>query len=260
MIRFDHALVFVANLARAVRDYRALGFTVVPGGAHDGGPTGNALIPFADGSYLELIAFRKLSTRVLLRVVGRLGLIERVTDAPLARRFALRAARGQGLIDTAVCVDALGPVIGKAHQAGLTIDGPVPGRRTAADGSSVEWELGIPEDDALPLFIADVTPRARRVAATPDLRHANGATGVAGVVLPVPDPAAAAARFRDALGILPETPAERGPYSLTIGTTRVVLEAAVGPSDGRPAGIRLRADSPRRLDLQRTHGAIIDLG
>ena len=260
MIRFDHALIFVASLRRAVRDYEALGFTVVPGGAHEGGPTANALIPFADGSYLELIAFRTLSTRLLLRVVARLGLVERVTDAPLARRFALRAARGQGVIDTAVCVDALAPVIATARQAGLTIDGPVPGRRHATDGSSVAWELGIPEDDELPLLIADVTPRALRVAATPGLRHPNGATGVAGVVLPVRDPARAAERFRAVLGLHAPPPAARLPYSLDIGTTRFTLESAADAVDGRPTSLRLAAAAARRLDLRRTHGAVLDLG
>ena len=259
MIRFDHALVFVASLKRAIRDYQALGFTVVPGGVHDGGPTGNALIPFEDGSYLELIAFRKLSTRLLLRMVSRLGLIERVADAPLARRFALRAARGQGLIDTAVCVDALAPLIATAQQSGLTIHGPVPGRRTAADGSPVMWELGIPEDDALPLLIADVTPRALRVAATPGLRHANGATGVAGVIFPVRDPVASAAHLREVFGAAPIA-AERGAYSLDIGTTRLTVEPAAGALDGRPSSLRLVAPTVRRLDPGRAHGAILDLG
>lgn len=259
MIRFDHALVFVANLRRAVRDYQALGFTVVMGGAHDGGPTGNALVPFADGSYLELIAFRKISTRLLLRVLARLGVVERVTDAPLARRFALRAARGQGLIDIAVCVEALAPIIETAERAGRTIHGPVPGRRAAADGSPVVWELGIPQDDELPLLIADVTPRALRVAAPPELRHANGVTGIAGVVLPARDPAASAARFRDVLGVVPRAGGDDGTYSLDIGATRLTLEPAVGPLDGRPTRLRLVAGTARRLDVGRAHGAVLDL-
>jgi hypothetical protein len=76
----------------------------------------------------------------------------------------------------------------------------------------------------------------------------------------VRDPAAAAARLRDVLGVLPETPAERRPYSLAIGTTRFTLEPAAGPIDGRPASVRLLAGAARRLDLRRAHGAIIDLG
>ena len=259
MIRFDHALVFVGDLKRAVRDYRDLGFTVVAGGAHEGGPTGNALIPFADGSYLELIAFRTMSTRLLLRVVAKLGLVERVTDAPLARRFALRAARGQGLIDLAVSVDALAPIIAAAEQSGVTVHGPVPGRRTTTDGSPVVWELGIPQDDALPLLIADVTPRALRVAATAGLRHANGVTGVAGVALAVRDPAAAAGLFRDVLGTGPGAIAPDGTYSLDIGTTKLTLEPAMGPLDGRPKSLRLTAGTARRLDVARAHGAVLDL-
>src|SRR5581483_146322 len=117
----------------------ALGFTVIGGGAHADGPTENALIPFPDGSYLELIAFRSWRTRALLRVVDALGLVERVAGAPLARRFALRAARGEGLIDWAVGVDTF---------AGLDVHGPVEGRR-----GDVAWELGIPDADELPMFI-----------------------------------------------------------------------------------------------------------
>ena len=259
MIRFDHALVFVGSLPRAVRDYRALGFTVVMGGAHEGGPTANALIPFADGTYLELIAFRALRTRLLLRLVARLGLVARVTDAPLARRFALRAASGQGLIDFAIGVDALPPVIEAAERAGVTIHGPVPGRRAAADGSPVAWELGIPQDDEFPLLIADVTPRALRLGDTAGHGHPNGATGVAEVVLPVRDPSTIAARFRDVLGIAPSPAGHGGRPSLDIGTTTLTLEPAVGIVDGRPARLGLTAGAARRLDVARAHGAVLDL-
>ena len=52
----DHLVIVVPELEAAVASYRGLGFTVVPGGRHPIG-THNALIAFADGSYLELIAF-----------------------------------------------------------------------------------------------------------------------------------------------------------------------------------------------------------
>src|SRR5918998_5896519 len=57
-VELDHFVIVVADLDRAIEDYAALGFTVTPGGVHADGRTHNALVPFADGTYLELIAFR----------------------------------------------------------------------------------------------------------------------------------------------------------------------------------------------------------
>jgi hypothetical protein len=53
----DHLVILVSDLELAVRDYESLGFAVTPGGEHADGLTRNALIPFRDGSYLELVAF-----------------------------------------------------------------------------------------------------------------------------------------------------------------------------------------------------------
>ena len=55
----DHIVILVADLDRAQAEYAAAGFTVVPGGEHAGGLTHNALVAFADGTYLELLAFRR---------------------------------------------------------------------------------------------------------------------------------------------------------------------------------------------------------
>src|SRR4051812_10582726 len=51
----DHVLIHAADLDDATRRYTAAGFTVTAGGRHPG-YTHNALVSFADGSYLELIA------------------------------------------------------------------------------------------------------------------------------------------------------------------------------------------------------------
>src|SRR6516164_4502171 len=55
--RLDHVVIRVRDLEEACADYRALGFTVTPGGEHPTLGTRNALIPFEDDTYLELIAF-----------------------------------------------------------------------------------------------------------------------------------------------------------------------------------------------------------
>ncbi|MDH5265076.1 MAG: VOC family protein, partial [Betaproteobacteria bacterium] len=55
----DHVVIAVADLAKAVEDYRALGFTVQIGGRHPGRTSHNALVVFEDGAYLELIAWQE---------------------------------------------------------------------------------------------------------------------------------------------------------------------------------------------------------
>ncbi len=56
-IWLDHLVILVRDLARAAPDYERLGFAVTPGGEHADGLTRNALIPFDDGSYIELVSF-----------------------------------------------------------------------------------------------------------------------------------------------------------------------------------------------------------
>ena len=55
-LNLDHIVVVVPDLVRAIEQYRTLGFTVSFGG--DNGPTHNALIPFDNGTYIELISMR----------------------------------------------------------------------------------------------------------------------------------------------------------------------------------------------------------
>src|SRR5260370_10444927 len=54
----DHVAIVVNELDSAIASYSRAGFTVVRGGKHPIG-SHNALIAFAHGSYLELIAFTK---------------------------------------------------------------------------------------------------------------------------------------------------------------------------------------------------------
>ena len=57
LTRLDHLVILVDDLDLAAADYERLGFAVTLGGEHADGLTRNALIPFDDGSYFELVSF-----------------------------------------------------------------------------------------------------------------------------------------------------------------------------------------------------------
>ncbi len=102
-MNLDHVVIVVTDLERAMTDYQALGFTVLPGGEHADGRTHNALIAFADGTYIELIAFRS-------GVVGR--------DHPWWRF----ATAGGGLADWALATDRIDERVQVLHDAGLAFE------------------------------------------------------------------------------------------------------------------------------------------
>src|SRR2546428_13775555 len=103
--QLDHVVMVARDLASAMDDYRRRGFTVTPGGEHADGLTRNALIPFADGSYLELVAFHDLSRG-------------------LTHRWWKVAAGGGGLGDFALLAVDLPP--GNAAPRGLRGHPPPP--------------------------------------------------------------------------------------------------------------------------------------
>ena len=74
----DHIVIAVPSLERAIATYRDLGFSVVEGGRHPYGSY-NALIGFADGSYIEVLSFYE--------------------DSPAHPWWPLLQERGGGLVD-----------------------------------------------------------------------------------------------------------------------------------------------------------------
>lgn len=103
--RFDHAVIMVDDLKNAVADYQTLGFTVLPGGAHENNPSHNALISLADGSYLELFALRDAALHRRLKTAKRLGLLKMVVSrrTSIVQRFLHNVVLGEGLADFAYC-------------------------------------------------------------------------------------------------------------------------------------------------------------
>ncbi len=179
----DHIVIAVTDLDKAVADYTALGFTVLPGGEHPRGSR-NALIVLADGAYLEIIAFAR--------------------PVPGFRWWRVLDEAGSGLVDYALLpADDLDKDTARIRNAGIAIEGPIDGERLQPDGTRIAWRSSRPPEPDIPFLCEDVTPRALRVPEGAARRHANGVTGIAGVTVAVRDLAASVARYRAVTGLEP---------------------------------------------------------
>ena len=225
--------------------YRGLGFTVQPGGRHPGRTSHNALVVFADGAYIELIAW--------------------MAPAPQERWWQVLQAHGEGYVDFALLPRDTMAVLEAARGRGLhTLIGPVDGGRVRPDGAQLHWRTARHATPDLPFLCGDLTPRALRVPEGEARKHANGAQGVAELRIAVDDLDATVARYAALLGahagIDVPKPGARAPRAVfTVGTTRFVLtSAAAGPTRGQGViGMRL-AGLQSALPLQASHGALIE--
>lgn len=253
----DHVVVVVRDLAAATREFTELGFTVTPGGEHAHRASHNALIPFADGSYIEVIAFKGEG--------GRSG-----------NDWWELLQTGEGWVDYALLSDDLVTEANRFREAGLEVDGPNPGGRLRPDGKEVAWRTArLAKNDAyrLPFVIDDVTERGLRVPGGEAATHANGAVGLLGVTSVVRDLDAAAAAYGRLLGVAAT------PYQSDIdGAKRAarfplgdhwlqLVEPEAGASDLRgqlerrgpgPFELTIKTEAGGgRLPLDRAHGARI---
>jgi Glyoxalase-like domain len=202
---FDHAVLVVQDLDSATRQFQGMGFTVIPGGIHAGELTHNALIAFEEGSYLELLAPYSRRKYNSLRLLNRVGLLERHSSArtPLGRRFAESLIKGQGFNDFALGTSDLGDTIVQAGAHGLELEGPAPGSRIRPDGKPVSWRTACPASRDLPFLIEDVTLREARVPGGEAAQHPNQVSGVAAVTVAVADLASSTTRYTALLGEQP---------------------------------------------------------
>lgn len=183
--QIDHVVALVRDLASAVADYEALGFTVVPGGEHVGGATHNALISFADGTYIEVIAFHE-------------------PDRPQEHGWWPYLARGEGWVDFALLEPDLAGTAARLTAAGIGAQGPGDGGRLRPDGQAVAWRSvrtqTAPGAGRLPFLIDDVTPRELRVPGGTATTHRLPVARVAGATIIVADLALASADYASLLG------------------------------------------------------------
>lgn len=186
----DHIVIAVHPLEQALRTWRGLGFTVAEGGKHPFG-SHNALIGFADGSYIELLGFYE--------------------ESPAHPWWSLLHERGGGLIDFCLATDDIHGDLAALRAQGAECGDLIEGGRARPDGYQVRWinnKVSGADQGLIPFIIEDVTPREERLPAA--RQHENGVTGIECLTLVAPDVARYAGIMRAVLGVDGRAVADEG--------------------------------------------------
>jgi Glyoxalase-like domain len=242
----DHVVVVVRDLEVASADAEHAGFTVTPGGEHAGGATHNALIPFVDGSYIEVIAFRE-------------------PDERQPHKWWPRLSKGEGLVDFALLSSDLAAEATEISARGLAIPPPADNGRLRPDGERLKWRAVQTQEtvgeSGLPFIIEDITPRSLRVSNDAKATtHRNGTTGIAGVTVVVGDIDEAARRFRAVLGVdghpsgddAEEIQSGQSGVRFAVGPQWIELIQPPAPAPGDQSGDVIAGDTAAS-DLSRYH-------
>lgn len=176
--QIDHIVLLLPyDLITSPPTWLTSAFTLSPGGRHADNRTENRLVLFADGSYLELIAF--------------------INDDP-KKREGHWWDKPYGIVDWALTsttekqpdVKAINARL-ESKQSVVRYAEPVSGGRKRPDGVELQWKVTFPEGverGVVPFWCNDVTEREKRVPGSPEAtQHPCGARGVAGVRVGVND-------------------------------------------------------------------------
>ncbi|OAL53590.1 glyoxalase-like protein [Pyrenochaeta sp. DS3sAY3a] len=188
---------FFENLPSWVTD----NFTVTPGGYHDGQPSRNKLVIFADGSYLEFFNWYDTppaldNEKLPMRFWGPKtpGLID----------FAITDTTNSAEVSISTVNDRLIEEPEKDAGLGVKFGAPIAGSRKKTDGVEIKWKVTRPEFSEgektpgqelfangridVPFFCHDITPRTDRVPYKDEKKttHPCGATGIAACEILVP--------------------------------------------------------------------------
>ena len=177
----DHLVLFVDDLTTAAARFESKGFTVTPGGTN--GPTHNALIVFANDTYIELIALQSSRARLIMRSLRGLGMLalRRWLKRDLQTRLLDWMSGPEGLIDLCFRGTELNEISHSSPLSGMVLTDPVQFKRHRPDGLVVQWTLRGASNRRQPFFIRDATPIDYRIPAGDVRIHPNGAVGISEV-------------------------------------------------------------------------------
>ncbi|MCI0475611.1 MAG: VOC family protein, partial [Anaerolineales bacterium] len=186
IIGFDHFIVLVNDLDAAIRAYRNLGFDARAGGEHPAFGSHNALVALADGTYIELVAFK---------------------DAALAAKTfwgagVTKLRAGEGFGGFVLASNDLADDVAQLKSRALNIGDLSAGSRVRPDGQRVAWRIALCDNSpvgVLPFLIQDETPRTLRIE--PAKEGLGSRARVKEVIVAVKETNAARDAYRALLGV-----------------------------------------------------------
>ena len=249
-MRLDHVVLKVDDLAQACETFTRFGFRVISGGVHKAFGSHNALIAFADGSYLELIAF--LEPQPSQNRCEAIAALQQAHHSPAECRRLTWKVVTEGLLDFALIPQADKEDFAQAEH--LDYESPFSMSRTRPDGVELQWEIKYPNPFDLPFLIRDITERNWRVPQ--EHAHPLGVTGVAKLMVAVQDLPASTLRYEKLLRTRPEPlgkkeriPETQG-VSFSCGSTDLVLLAPTETNEALHTHLAQREESICRLELR----------
>lgn len=226
----DHLVILVEELEEAVADYEKLGFRATPGGEHADGLTRNALVPFADGTYLELVAF-----------------VDPDDERDNVWGWRPFLGTGGGLVDYCAASNDLAADARRLAEVGFVLEGPDAGGRSLPDGTQIRWKSARirQEGRVLPFLIEDETPRRLRVPSGPSAEHPNGATGISRLLIS----ARSEKEARQALAALAGSP-QMSADAYYLGRHELAIVTPDGTEDPLERRLELPGPGPFAVEIE----------
>ncbi len=189
VVQFDHLVHWVPDLDAAVRDYRALGFRVQPGGQHPQFGTHNAAWRL-DTRYIELIAVRD-------EAAARAGL------GPDWPQIAATLGSGGGVGAFGILVADVAVTVADLRSRGVPVGDPQAGSVRRADGSAGVWQSAMLQHGPrwAPFFINYGLPVDQWTTRFREQGFPEDPWSLQSVRVEVPDPAASASWLGDIAGL-----------------------------------------------------------
>lgn len=214
----DHACYAGRNLAELRQRFFRLGLASEYGGCH-ATATHMALVTFADGSYIELLAPA-----------------DGTSHTSIQHKWGQLILADAGPCAWAVRVPSVTDELKRLARMGKPVSGPTPGARVKPDGRRLEWESGYVLPDApgalLPFFISDITGYQYRIA--PSSIGNKAFEGIAKVLIAVSEIESSIREFREAHDLdLPEIEENEFLQArlASFAGSPVILAMALGPSE-----------------------------
>jgi len=203
--KFHHITILVDNFEQAVKNFTSLGFLV-----HEIQPPNRmndlkmAIIPFADGSYIELLCVKNPKMTTILKagnwvpyIIDAVSWFKGMND--LEKLYYQHISSGPGFLFCALQPTNIREYVKDANDKGFAFGGPF---QTTVQYQKNEntLEVASPATLDLPILVSEVTEHSHHFSDVMNCVHSNGVIGVKDIMIAVSNLDASLSRYSALLG------------------------------------------------------------